>query len=144
MVTDGATLSAEKGRLREAGNLLFHASLLLLLAGVGLGAAYGYSGTVLVVEGSSFTNSLINYDQFTSGPLLDRAGLPPFSLKLTSFDASYQPDGTPRTFTAHVGARTDLADAATPADHRRQRSLAGRQREGLPDRARLRATLHGA
>ena len=116
MVTDGATLSAEKGRLREAGNLLFHTSLLLLLAGVGLGAAYGYSGTVLVVEGSSFTNSLINYDQFTSGPLLDRAGLPPFSLKLTSFDASYQPDGTPRTFTAHVAARTDLAGAATPAD----------------------------
>lgn len=116
VVTDGATLSAEKGRLREAGNLLFHTSLLLLLAGVGLGAAYGYSGTVLVVEGSSFTNSLINYDQFTSGPLVDRAGLPPFSLKLTSFDASYQPDGTPRTFMAHVAARTDLAGAATPGD----------------------------
>ena len=81
-------------RGRRDGSARLATSLLLLLAGVGLGAAYGYSGTVLVVEGSSFTNSLINYDQFTSGPLVDLGGgLPPFSLKLTSFDASYQPDG---------------------------------------------------
>src|SRR4051794_3964123 len=46
----GATVAAEKGQLRETGNLLFHFSLIAVLVGVALGSLYGYSGSVLVPE----------------------------------------------------------------------------------------------
>ena len=44
------TVAAEKGYLRETGNLVFHAALIVLLAGVAAGKLYGYQGTVLLTE----------------------------------------------------------------------------------------------
>ena len=63
---DGA-VGAERGYLREAGNLLFHFSLILALVGVAWGSLFGYRGTVLVVVGNGFSNSLAQYDDFTPG-----------------------------------------------------------------------------
>lgn len=54
---DGATVRAEKGYLREVGNLLFHLSLLVLLFGVAVGALFEFEGRVVVAEGGGFSNA---------------------------------------------------------------------------------------
>ncbi len=102
------TVAAEKGYLRETGNLLFHLSLLGLLAGIAMGGLFGYKGTVLVQEGDGFANTVTQYDTFRPGRLFSPAALAPFSFELDRFRATYQPNGVPRTFTA------DVRYAATP------------------------------
>ena len=47
---DGVTeISAEKGYLREFGNIVFHFSLLGLLAAVAIGKLFSYEGNVIVI-----------------------------------------------------------------------------------------------
>jgi cytochrome c biogenesis protein len=103
------SVAAEKGYLRETGNLVFHAALVVLLAGVAIGALFGTSGAVIVVQGTSFANTLIRYDSFSSGRLANINNLPPFSFTMTRFSASYQvggpQNGAPRTFAADVTVR---------------------------------------
>ena len=96
------SIAAEKGYLRESGNLLFHVSLLLLLTGIALGGLFGYKGTVLVTQGSGFANERSSYDIFTPSRLYSDRQLAPFSFTLRTFSASYQPNGQPRTFDALV------------------------------------------
>ena len=104
---DPGALAAEKGYLRETGNLVFHVSLVVLLVGIALGSLRGYSGTVLVVQGDSMSNNLVQYDQFSHGALVDPARLRPFSFRLDQFTAAYQPDNTPRDFRADLAFRAD-------------------------------------
>jgi cytochrome c biogenesis protein len=92
---DGA-VAAERGYLREAGNLLFHFSLILALIGAAWGALFGYRGTVLVVVGHSFSNSIAQYDDFSPGRVFKPDNLPPFSLKVDSFTVKFQTDGPQR------------------------------------------------
>jgi len=105
------TVSAEKGYLRETGNLLFHVALLVLLAGVSLGGLFGTHGTVIVVEGGSFANTVPRYDSFGAGRLAGGDGLPPFSFTLDHFSATYQrggpQDSAPRSFTAQLTVHDD-------------------------------------
>ena len=61
------SVAAERGYLREAGNLVFHVSLLFLLLGVGIGILFGFRGTSVVIVGQGFANNLTQYDDFTSG-----------------------------------------------------------------------------
>lgn len=98
---DGA-VAAERGYLRETGNLVFHVALLALLAGIAMGAAFGYKGAVLVVEGETFVNTPAAYDELHPGRLNDAGRLPPFEVTLDDFRASYLPNGEPRTFAASV------------------------------------------
>src|SRR5205823_3578773 len=63
----GGWVSAEKGYLREVGNLLFHLSLVGILAGFAIKGYYGYQGKVLVTEGEGFTNIVQNYDDKNFG-----------------------------------------------------------------------------
>jgi cytochrome c biogenesis protein len=104
-VTDGA-VAAEKGYLRETGNLVFHVALLLLLLAVALGHLTGYKANVLVVEGEAFSNSISEYDTWKPGPLTDDSSLSPFTVALDRLDVRYQRDGAqagaPRDFQAHV------------------------------------------
>ena len=51
------SVGAERGFLRETGNLLFHTALIGLLVAVAIGNLFGYKGSVLVVEGEGFSNS---------------------------------------------------------------------------------------
>jgi cytochrome c biogenesis protein len=95
-------LSAERGYARETGNLLFHVALLSLLVGIGMGAAFGYKGAVLVVEGDTFVNTPAAYDELRPGRLNSVDSLPPFEITLDDFKASYLPNGQPRTFEADV------------------------------------------
>ena len=102
VATDGASVSAEKGYLRETGNLMFHISLVILLAGIAVGAMFGYTGKVVVTDGEGFTNTLVQYDSFNHGALVKTDQLSPFSFVMHDFNATYQPDGTPKTYTAQV------------------------------------------
>jgi cytochrome c biogenesis protein len=98
----GVSVAAEKGYLRETGNLVFHVALVALLTGIALGGLFGYKGTVLVVQGQAFANVRSSYDVFEPSRLYSDTSLAPFSFTLDRFSASYQPDGTPRTFDALV------------------------------------------
>ncbi|GAA1424899.1 cytochrome c biogenesis protein ResB [Agrococcus citreus] len=103
----GDSVSAERGYLRETGNLIFHISLLALLLVVGLGSGFGYSGQRLLVEGSGFANSLSSYDSFTAGQWFDDDGLEPFAVALDDLEVVYETEnpnavGAPLDFTAAV------------------------------------------
>jgi cytochrome c biogenesis protein len=116
---DGATaVSAEKGYLRETGNLVFHVSLVVLLTGIALGGLFGYKGTVLVVEGQGFANVRNSYDVFEPSRLYSDRQLAPFSFSLRRFSASYEPSGQPRSFDALVGYRAAPGAATTTHDVR--------------------------
>jgi cytochrome c biogenesis protein len=99
-------VSAEKGYLRETGNLLFHLSLIGILAGVAIGHFFGFKGAVLVTEGSGFSDTVTSYDSLTLGAAVGPQQLPDFRFVLDKFTASYQESGDqfaqPRTFDAFV------------------------------------------
>jgi cytochrome c biogenesis protein len=99
----GVTVSAEKGYLRETGNLVFHIALLLLLFGIALSSLYSYKGTVLVSKGGGFSNARADYDVFQPSRLFSDSQLSPFSLTMQNFVATYNPaNGEPLTFKAYV------------------------------------------
>ncbi|MEV4839570.1 cytochrome c biogenesis protein ResB [Nonomuraea sp. NPDC049486] len=93
VVTGDGWVAAEKGYLRETGNLLFHVALLGLLAAVGIGSVFGYRGNVLVVEGDGFANTVAAYDRYMPGPRVNAESLEPFAFELSDFQATYQVGG---------------------------------------------------
>lgn len=95
-------LSAEKGYLRETGNLVFHLSLTALLIGLAIGRLWGYQGAVLVEEGKGFCNVTSQYDQFQPGRQVKDRALAPFCVNLDSFTAQYEPNGTPSLYRADI------------------------------------------
>ncbi len=86
-------VSAEKGYLREVGNLLFHVALLALLFSVGMGGVFGYKANRLLVVGQGFANTPTALDVFRPGRLVSPGDLQPFSINLRSFKASYVTSG---------------------------------------------------
>jgi cytochrome c biogenesis protein len=86
-------VSAEKGYLREVGNLLFHIALLALLFSVGLGGVFGYKANRLLVVGQGFANTPTDLDVFHPGRLVSASNLQPFSINLQSFSARYVTSG---------------------------------------------------
>ncbi|WP_335937089.1 cytochrome c biogenesis protein ResB [Streptomyces sp. PTD5-9] len=102
----GDAVAAEKGYLREAGNLAFHVALIVMLVAFGYGQLFKSEGGKLIVEGDGFSNTLPQYDDFKSGSLFDNGALTPFSFRLDDFIGTYERSGpqvgTARTFEAHV------------------------------------------
>ncbi|MFG1867602.1 cytochrome c biogenesis protein ResB [Micromonospora arborensis] len=100
----GNQVSAEKGYLKETGNLLFHTSLIAVLIGVGLGSWYGWSGNRLLVAGAdnSFCNTRQQYAEAKLGPRVNSADLPRFCLRLDDFQARFLDSGQPEFFNATV------------------------------------------
>lgn len=100
------SVSAEKGYLREAGNLSFHVALIVMLIAFAWGQNFKSEGGKLVLRGKGFSNTLTQYDDFKSGGFFDPDDLPPFSFTLDKFDATYErtgpQKGTPRDFKAYV------------------------------------------
>lgn len=100
------SVAAEKGYLREAGNLAFHIALIFMLVAFAVGQLYKSEGGKLVLRGKGFSNTLTQYDDFKSGSLFSSDNLPPFSFTLDKFDATYEKTGpqkgTPRDFKAYV------------------------------------------
>ncbi|MFV0432737.1 MAG: cytochrome c biogenesis protein ResB [Leucobacter sp.] len=83
------SVSAERGYLRETGNLLFHVALLGVLISVGVGGAQTFNGQKVLVEGETMVNQLIDYDTVNSGTAFTTSSLDPFSLRLDSLDVTY-------------------------------------------------------
>lgn len=101
------SLSAERGYLRETGNLVFHFALVGVLATVGLAGGFGYNGQRVIIQDQTFTNQLTSFDSFSPGRFFDDARLDPFSIRLDDFDAVYDLNRTtgaaiPLDFTAAV------------------------------------------
>ncbi|MCR6712427.1 MAG: cytochrome c biogenesis protein ResB [Demequina sp.] len=95
-------LAAEKGHIRELGNLVFHVALIGILCSVAYGAAFIYRGQAIIVEGDTFTNSVVAYDTFSSGRLFNEDSLEPFTLRLDEFHADFSLSGRPESFAADV------------------------------------------
>jgi cytochrome c biogenesis protein len=102
------TFSAEKGYLRELGNLVFHLSLIGLLVAFAIGKLFGYEGQVIVLSGGGqFCNTgILGYDSFRAGLRVDGTELEPFCLRVDDFRAEYEPTGQPSSYTAWVGYQT--------------------------------------
>jgi cytochrome c biogenesis protein len=86
-------VSSERGYLREAGNLLFHLSVLIVLVGFAVGGLWGFKGGVIVVTKDSFANTLSQYDDFRAGALFDAAELHPFEFTVNDFDVTFIREG---------------------------------------------------
>jgi cytochrome c biogenesis protein len=103
---DGDAVAAEKGYLRETGNLLFHLALIVMLVAFAWGQLFKSEGDKLIVEGDGFSNTLTQYDDFKSGNLFSDDDLVPFSFNLKSFTGTYERTGptrgTPRTYQADI------------------------------------------
>ncbi|MFF4952448.1 cytochrome c biogenesis protein ResB [Streptomyces chattanoogensis] len=102
----GTAVAAEKGYLREVGNLVFHVALIVMLVAFAMGSLWKSEGGKLITEGDGFANSLVQYDDFTSGPFFDTDTMEPFGFTLKKFEATYErtgpQKGTPRVFRAHI------------------------------------------
>lgn len=101
------TVSAERGYMRETGNLIFHFALVGVLIAVGFGGGFGFAGQRAIYEGQAFTNSLIAFDSFNPGRFFNSANLTPYTIKLDKFTAVYEEKnsnaiGQPVDFTADV------------------------------------------
>ncbi|HYB17181.1 MAG TPA: cytochrome c biogenesis protein ResB, partial [Streptosporangiaceae bacterium] len=105
----GPWLSAEKGYLREAGNLLFHLALLGVLVSVALGGLFGYKADRLLVQGTTFAGTQSDLDEFYPGRFVSASDLGPFVITLDRFDASYISSGPQRGQPASFDARVSYA-----------------------------------
>ena len=93
---DAVEVSAEKGYLREFGNIVFHFSLLGLLVAVAVGKLFGYEGNVIVIAdgGPGFCSaSPAAFDSFRAGNTVDGTSLHPICLRVNDFQAHYLPSG---------------------------------------------------
>lgn len=110
----GPWVSAEKGYWRETGNLVFHLSLVVLLAAVAIGGLFGWKGNVIVREGEGFANTLTQYDAWGGGRFVQADELAPFSFTLDRFTVDFERGeaqrGSPRLFEADVTFRTAPGD----------------------------------
>jgi cytochrome c biogenesis protein len=116
VVEDGGSLSAERGKLREAGNLLFHLSVLIVLVGFAGGSLLGFKGGVVVVTGNSFANSLSQYDDFRPGGLFRADDLAPFEFTVTDFDVTFITEGREAGMAHKFSAGLDYRTSPTAAE----------------------------
>ncbi|MGN7150990.1 cytochrome c biogenesis protein ResB [Arthrobacter sp. SAFR-179] len=104
---DRPSLGAERGFMKEVGNLVFHTSLIGVLVAVAAGGLFGYSGQRILVEGDTFVNTLVGYDQFNPGTNFQSSQLQPYSLQLDKFNITFDREsrgkfGQPIDFAATV------------------------------------------
>lgn len=105
--TEGDTveISAEKGYLREFGNLVFHFSLLGILVAIAFGKLFGYEGNVIVIAdgGPGFCSaSPAAFDSFRAGNTVDGTSLNPMCVRVNDFQAEYLPSGQATSFAADI------------------------------------------
>jgi len=97
------SISAEKGYLRETGNLLFHLSLILILIGVSVGSLFGMRGEAIINKGERFISVPTSYDTLSFGKLVNEDSLQPFIIEVIDFVAKYDAlTNAPQDYTATV------------------------------------------
>ncbi|MFT2818143.1 cytochrome c biogenesis protein ResB [Leifsonia sp. A12D58] len=84
------SVSAERGYMRETGNLVFHSALVGVLITVGFGSGFGFSGQRVLVEGQAFVNTVSAFDSFNPGRFFNDTSLDPYKLALESFTTTYE------------------------------------------------------
>ncbi|OLT48811.1 cytochrome C biogenesis protein ResB [Saccharomonospora sp. CUA-673] len=97
------SISAERGYLRETGNLLFHFGLLGLVIAFAGGALVKYEGQVIVLaDGSEFCNSgIYNFDSFYPGIWVDGTELNELCVRVNDFHAEFEA-GQPVAYEAGI------------------------------------------
>ncbi len=109
--SDGAatrgSVAAERGHLRETGNLVFHLSLVGLLLALAASGLLSYRAQVIVPVGQGFSNTVARYDRFDPGAWVSAADLLPFAVTLDSLAVEFEEVvggqlGEPRDFEARV------------------------------------------
>ncbi|WP_234410778.1 cytochrome c biogenesis protein ResB [Nocardioides terrigena] len=115
-VREGA-VSAEKGYLREAGNLLFHLSVLVVLVGFAVGGLFGFKAGVIVTVGNGFSNNPTQYDEFVPGSLFGADDMDGFSVAVEDFDITWLTEGPAkgqaRKFVSHLDYTTADGESGT-------------------------------
>ncbi|WP_298991045.1 cytochrome c biogenesis protein ResB [uncultured Pseudokineococcus sp.] len=101
------SVAAEKGHLRETGNLVFHLSLVGLLLALAASSLLSYRAQVVVPVGQGFSNTVARYDTFDPGAWVSDDDLPPFAVGLQGLDVEFEETtggqlGQPRDFEAQV------------------------------------------
>lgn len=92
VIKSGSSIAAEKGYLRETGNLIFHLSLIVVLLGIAGSSVFGMRGEAIVNVGERFINTPTNYDNLATGRFFSLEALPPFTIKVNNFSALYDPE----------------------------------------------------
>jgi len=98
-------ISAEKGYLREFGNIVFHFSLLGLLVAIAVGKLFGYEGNVIVIAngGPGFCSaSPAAFDSFRAGNNVDGTSLYPMCIKVNDFEGRYLESGQATSFASNI------------------------------------------
>jgi cytochrome c biogenesis protein len=107
--TAATAVSAERGYLREVGNLVFHLAVLIVLVGFALGGLFGYKGGVILVTGTPFANNPTQYDDFVPGSLFRADQMDDFRFTVDDFDVEWVTGGPrlgmARNFSADVRYR---------------------------------------
>ncbi len=116
------SVRAERGKLREGGNLVFHLSILVVLVGFAAGSLLGFKGGAIVVTGDGFANTLSQYDDFESGSLFDIADLKPFDFTVDGFDVTFLEEGRQAGMASKFQA--DLTYRTAPGEQERQQRVA--------------------
>ncbi|GAA1426694.1 cytochrome c biogenesis protein ResB [Microlunatus lacustris] len=110
-VRDDGSVAAERGYLREAGNLVFHISLLFVLLGVAVASLYGFRGTSVVIVGQGFANNLTQYDDLQAGARFDESDLQPFGVVVERFDVAFETGPVQRGAARLFRAQVEVTDA---------------------------------
>lgn len=97
------TVSAEKGYLRETGNLLFHIALLVAVIAIAADQLYHYEGNIILQQGQGFCNTAVDLDSLREGQLARNEPLAPICVdKLDKFTARYTGSGEATQFAADI------------------------------------------
>ena len=109
MTKNGQSISAEKGYLRETGNLVFHLSLIVVLLGIAGSSVFGMRGEAIINVGERFLNTPTSYDNLTPGRFFAIDDLPPFIVKVNNFNATYDPENNmPLDYELKVTTQTSV------------------------------------
>ncbi|WP_131103547.1 cytochrome c biogenesis protein ResB [Ornithinimicrobium sufpigmenti] len=123
---DALAVSAEKGYLKETGNLVFHLALLGIIVAVGAGSLFGWRGEIIIKEGEAWTADAGTFDTLNLGPLVDELDIPAFTLTLERLDVEFESQaegaqfGQPRRFEG-------VATVEVPGQEPRQQDFAVNQ-----------------
>ncbi len=101
------TVSAERGYLKETGNLLFHLSLVGILISFGTGQLLEYRGQAILIEGRGFANAQVAYNTFEHGAWFSEDSMEPWIITLDRFESKFRAsDSAAEDFTAHMSVET--------------------------------------
>jgi cytochrome c biogenesis protein len=100
------TISAEKGFMRETGNLFFHLALILILLGISFSSLFGMRGEAILNVGERFVNTPTSYDSLAYGKLFKDGKLGSFIITIDKFDATYNAvTNAPEDYTLNISLR---------------------------------------